>query len=187
MKPKSLILLTALILTALLCAAPVAADAVTHNGKTIHDIRPNLCLNHIKLLWEARFSPGNGRMDGRVGLHGMEKQRRPRSLSGRSQRRQPTAQAQGDYGWERSSWRRPWRWRHEHRAWVQLSGAAGIWCGLWGLSGGCLRNYDYALNGTQEPAETPYIITLHHIINWDDLTAHHQYMQLTHIIFKHHI
>jgi hypothetical protein len=34
MKPKSLILLTALILTALLCAAPVAADAVTHNGKT---------------------------------------------------------------------------------------------------------------------------------------------------------
>ena len=34
MKPKSLILLTALLLTALLCAAPVAADAVTHNGKT---------------------------------------------------------------------------------------------------------------------------------------------------------
>lgn len=34
MKPKSLILLIALLLTALLCAAPVAADAVTHNGKT---------------------------------------------------------------------------------------------------------------------------------------------------------
>ena len=34
MKPKSLILITALLLTALLCAAPVAADAVTHNGKT---------------------------------------------------------------------------------------------------------------------------------------------------------
>ena len=33
MKPTH-ILITALILTALLCAAPVAADAVTHNGKT---------------------------------------------------------------------------------------------------------------------------------------------------------
>ncbi len=33
MKPKSLILLTALLLTALLCAAPVAADAVTYSGQ----------------------------------------------------------------------------------------------------------------------------------------------------------